>query len=652
MAIFKWSKGVSGNWNTAVNWQGLAAPNDTVADVVIDAAPVGSPGNYTVVIGAGVNETVRSLDLGSSNIGLEVDGTLTFAPGSDGALGREFQSSALTINGGTVVNAGLMFTFIQTRGDVLFTGANPIYIAWELQVLDGTATVDTASIAQYNPATHVLFDGAFEALGAGRTINLGGKGGGFVVDVQTLTGPKPTPTHSYWTQLIYDDPGSQINQWNGSRYVSIESSLRVIENSAYVNVRNGRDYTTVNTLTIGKDGVFEQAGGALSTGGLTVQAGGLLIGGISPSDGGPSIGRVVVNGAVTNNGQIVSDGPGLLFRNAITGTGQITFNRTAVLPGFDTPVAAAVASSVEVGAVGAGQTITMIGNDTLVLDAPAAFAGTIAGFNASDKIVLNSATAVTSATYAAGANGTGTLTLSGGGTKLGTLALTGNFAGSAFQVTAGAGANQYNLSVGAAPPQPDPLPQPLPAADNFLIADTTTGTTSAAVGDVYTGPVAGLQHQYINLSPNNLAIAAIAPNSFIHSGSGTDAIDVSRAGGDNVLDGSTGSNFLVGGTGNDTFFVDDRAAAADIWSTVVNFHTGDSVTLFGVTSSGFAFDYEDNQGAVGSTGLTLHVTAPGKPVASMTLAGYSKADLGNGRLGVSFGTESTNGDSYMYIHGN
>ena len=122
-------------------------------------------------------------------------------------------------------------------------------------------------------------------------------------------------------------------------------------------------------------------------------------------------------------------------------------------------------------------------------------------------------------------------------------------------------------------------------------------------------------------------------------------------GGNNVLDGSTGSNFLVGGAGSDTFFVDDRAAAADIWSTVVNFHSGDDATIFGVTPSDFALDWQDGQGAAGSTGLTLHATAPGKPVASITLAGYAKADLG-GRLAVSFGNDQGTGGAYVYIHGN
>jgi len=457
MTKFSWNKGVAGDWNAAANWLDNAVPNDPAADVVVGAAPVGSPGYYAVKIAAGTNDTVNSLDLASSTIGLEIDGTLTFAPGSAGALGREFQSSTVMINNGAVVNAGQVFAYVQTTGNVLFTGSNPIYLGWELQVVSGTATIDTASIGQYDAAHHTLFDGAFDALGTGRTVNFGGKLGGLAVDIETLTGPKPTPTQSYWTQLTYDDPGSQINEWNGTSYVPVESTLKLIENAAYVTVTNGRGYATANALTIGKDGVFEQAGGTLSTGGLTLLAGGLLIGGVSTSGSNSSTGQVSVTGAVANNGRIVAEGPGLVFHDAITGTGQITFNRVGALPGFGTPVGAAVAGRLEVGAVGSGQTVAMIGGDTLVLDAPAAFAGVVSGFATTDTIVVDSATAVTSATYAAGGNGAGTLTLSNGTATLGTIALTGSFAAGAFQVTAGTAANSYNLTVTSDVPVADPL---------------------------------------------------------------------------------------------------------------------------------------------------------------------------------------------------
>ena len=206
------------------------------------------------------------------------------------------------------------------------------------------------------------------------------------------------------------------------------------------------------------------------------------------------------------------------------------------------------------------------------------------------------------------------------------------------------------LAVVALPPPPPPPP----VAANFSVTNTTTGVTTIAPGAAYSGPVAGLAFQYIYTGPDNTNVTGQVPNCFIHTGSGFDAIDVSKVGGTNVLDGGTNSNFLVGGkdaSGSDTFFVDDRSPPSDIWSTVGNFHAGDSATVFGITQSGFATDFVDGEGAVGYTGVTLHVTAPGIPTASLTLAGYSVADLSNGRLTTSFGMEG-DGTPYFFIHAN
>ena len=63
-----------------------------------------------------------------------------------------------------------------------------------------------------------------------------------------------------------------------------------------------------------------------------------------------------------------------------------------------------------------------------------------------------------------------------------------------------------------------------------------------------------------------------------------------------------------------------------------------------------ASSWVDGQGAAGYSGLTLHATASGQPTASLTLAGYTSADLSDGRLSVSFGT--VGGSNYMYVHGN
>jgi Ca2+-binding RTX toxin-like protein len=181
------------------------------------------------------------------------------------------------------------------------------------------------------------------------------------------------------------------------------------------------------------------------------------------------------------------------------------------------------------------------------------------------------------------------------------------------------------------------------------LTDTSTHASSNPFMTPYSGPVAGLAEQFIDLNPHNLNITATTPNVFLHSGSGEDALQVLS--GNNVLDGSTGSNFLVGGSGHDTFFVDDRSAPSAIWSTLVNFHAGDVATVWGVTPAAFNLAWVNGQGATGYTGLTLGATAAGHPNANMTITGYTTADLSNGRLTVAYGVDLGSGSSFMMVTG-
>jgi hypothetical protein len=197
---------------------------------------------------------------------------------------------------------------------------------------------------------------------------------------------------------------------------------------------------------------------------------------------------------------------------------------------------------------------------------------------------------------------------------------------------------------------------------NFLIADQTTGNASDSDGTSYSGPVTGIQQQYIVQSDNaaisadNLNITSTVKNVFIHSGSGNDALSVLGVGGTNVLDGSTGSNYLVGdtGSGHDTFFVDDRSPTTDVYSTVVNFHSGDDATIFGVNATDFTFNMIDNQGVAGSTGLDFAFSQPGHPNANVVLAGFSKSDVTSGKLTMAFGqnaaTATTPATDFLTIH--
>lgn len=188
---------------------------------------------------------------------------------------------------------------------------------------------------------------------------------------------------------------------------------------------------------------------------------------------------------------------------------------------------------------------------------------------------------------------------------------------------------------------------------DLFVFDTTTGVRlgtlppATPIEQPYPGPVVGPTMEYINVTEDNLNITAKTDNWFLHSGSGRDAIQV--LGGTNVLDGGTNSNFLVGGTGKDTFFVDARNAPFDIWSSVVNFHSGDDATMFGITPAMFNVAMVDNDGAVGFKGLTFHATATGKPEASLTLAGFTQADLTSGKLTKAFGNEA-DGTPFLVVH--
>ena len=183
----------------------------------------------------------------------------------------------------------------------------------------------------------------------------------------------------------------------------------------------------------------------------------------------------------------------------------------------------------------------------------------------------------------------------------------------------------------------------------FAILDTTSNVPSSDDGEAYTGPVSYLQSQYIYTGTDNVNITASVPNVFIKSGPGEDAL--AAQGGSNVLDGGTGSNFLVGASGadggTDTFFTDARDNTA-VWNTLVNFHTGDSATLWGFVPGTSSWAWDGISGAAGYTGATLRsdVHGTGTTDASITFAGLSMAQA----QGLQVSTGTVGGQSYLYFH--
>ena len=429
MTSSSWATATSGDWNTGTLWTG-GVPNSATADVTIDVTAM-PPAAYTVTIGAGESFTVDSLTINDTEASaqgansnpqtsadLELDGTLTFAPGSAGifgnhtAAGGSLQTTIYTVAGANaeIVNAGTIDGFIQVQGgNLLLTGTNGVYITNELQALGGTATIDTSSIAEITGNTQ--FDGIFEAVGPGSVVNLGGSLEGLVVNIGTIEGPPLNP--GGWTELMLNGPNTEINQWNGSAYVSIETTLTEIAGAGTVDVLTGRDYTTTNVLTV------DAGVGGIGPGMLNLQAGTVTTGGLV-INGGIVQGSATIVGGVVNDGTLIALGGTMDLTGGLTGTGGVEFD-------FDLKEGTLDASgaTLVVNAVSAGQTFTMNGDDTLVLATPSAFAGTIAA-KVGDQIILDGLTATGAALN------NGTLLVSNGSVVVASLALVGNYSGDSF----------------------------------------------------------------------------------------------------------------------------------------------------------------------------------------------------------------------------
>ncbi len=189
---------------------------------------------------------------------------------------------------------------------------------------------------------------------------------------------------------------------------------------------------------------------------------------------------------------------------------------------------------------------------------------------------------------------------------------------------------------------------PLTVSDTrFGVTDVTSSTSGSLVGSDYTGPVSYLQAQYVYSGSDNVVIGARVADVFLKGGTGDDALAAKA--GSNVLDGGAGSSWLVGASGadggTDTFFVDGRGGQST-WNTLLNFHTGDMVTLWGFDAATGGMSWLDNQGAASYQGTTLHADfgAGSGTSALVTFAGLTTS---NAQFATSTGTSG--GLSYLAV---
>ena len=172
----------------------------------------------------------------------------------------------------------------------------------------------------------------------------------------------------------------------------------------------------------------------------------------------------------------------------------------------------------------------------------------------------------------------------------------------------------------------------------FSAVNVTASTSGSLVGSDYSGPVGYLQAEYIYGGTDDVVVGAKVANVFLKGGAGTDALAAKA--GSNVLDGGAGSNWLVGASGadggTDTFFVDGRGGQTT-WDTLLNFHTGDMLTLWSYDDTTGSTSWSDNQGAVGYQGATLNADFGGGSGAH-ALVTFAGSSAGTAQFTASTGT--------------
>lgn len=276
---------------------------------------------------------------------------------------------------------------------------------------------------------------------------------------------------------------------------------------------------------------------------------------------------------------------------------------------------------------------------SLMLNEVGSFQDRIAGFAAPDTISLITQP-FTSYNYASTGASSGVLTLSNGGTALASIAFDGAYQQSDFTLTTTTTGNVSSTTINTTV---------VPPAQDIELLDSMLDLSSLDATSAYSGPVSGLQRQYILAGNDPAGIAALSNNVFLKGSTGNDALLVT--GGSNVLDGGGGSNFLSGATGadggKDNFFVDGRTGTT--WGSILNFHPGDAMTLFGFQAGQSAFSWTASDGAAGFKGATIHAELGGAGTgtnASVTFAGVSLADA-QSKFAISTGT--TGGAGYLYV---
>jgi len=367
-----------------------------------------------------------------------------------------------------------------------------------------------------------------------------------------------------------------------------------------------------------------------------------------PNDVGPAIlgsaGNIAVDGGaafqisnkanaagLTNAGNIFINNSyggtrGSLFTIPVDGTGTFFINNGTY--------------TVFADSIGSGQIFRFgAGTETVQINAPTVNNAYFVGLTATARVALLGLNSTT-VNYKTTSANSGDLVFSQGNTVVSTLHFYGDLALNSFNVSSVA-PNGVPFTIvagsGAAPVR-------------VTYTDTVTGVSGTDPATYYTGPVNYLQFQYIWNSTDSVNMVGQSDNMFLKGGGKSDAIVAH--GGSNVIDGGGGSDFITGGTGadggTDTIFIDGRGGV-ETWSSIVNFHKGDAVTIFGFRAGVSTLPFTPVDGAPGYQGATIHSELNGSGTGvngSVTFVGISLADA---QSKFTYSNGNVGGADYLFI---
>jgi predicted Zn-dependent protease len=435
MPTVNWKTATGGDWGTALDWLGGVVPNDPAIDVAFLGTASGS---YIVTLANGESFTVDAFTA-ATGAELSVSGTLTLGGGistvdtltitptglidGNGSLGN---SPGTIDNQGTIAadSAGAVLSIDDSFGQLTVTNAGTF-----AALNGGQLYVTATNLTNFN-STGTLTGGTFVVSGQGS------------FQLLYVPGDATTTFTTDAATIVLDGSGTDLftyGQNGGGTAYTIEQTLTSVASGGALDLTGARDYASTGALTV--EGTLLLDGGTITGPGLTVDPTGhvtgsgtldlpvsgtgtlLAQGGIltltQPVGTGLVLGTAAhatlalhgTVGAISDAGTVEALGGTLTLGGPVTGGG-------ALLVGTNATLDVGVAESNDVAFNGTG--------GQLRLEAPASFTGAIVGFGQGDQIYLRGVDATT-------ATPTGnTLVLRNGTVPVGSLTLSGNYAGANF----------------------------------------------------------------------------------------------------------------------------------------------------------------------------------------------------------------------------